>query len=192
MKDPMTFDEAIVAPGRKFLLLVDEVRDGKRLVMIYSVGDTGTQRLAWRQVPVDELAAVVADLSARGLELAEYDFHCDFIWKTKGDGIEVYSSKGKVFEAEGDRATLKDWDGRVIARTDIAKVIAFAEDDYVYRGVKARLRSGQEVPLVTEASGAAMGDPTYSRNELLVETVWASTIGTTIATWADAPFEDLI
>ncbi len=37
-----------------------------------------------------------------------------------------------------------------------------------------------------------MGDPTYSRNEFLIETRWATTIGTTIATWAGTTFEDLI
>jgi len=37
------------------------------------------------------------------------------------------------------------------------------------------------LPIVTEASSAAMGDPTYSRNELLMETAWAGTIGHAIA-----------
>jgi hypothetical protein len=186
----MTFDDAIAAPGRKLQLWPDEVKDGQRIVMIYSVGEKGANRLAWRRLPEGERGAVAADLSSRGIEPAEYDFHATFVWITTGDGIEVYDKRTKVFETMGDSATLED--GRVIARTDIARVFAFANEDYVFRGVKATLRSGQEVPLVTEASTGAIGDPTYSRNELLMETGWATTIGTVIATWAGTTFEDLI
>lgn len=80
----------------------------------------------------------------------------------------------------------------MLERADIATVIVFANDDYIYRGVKAVLRSGKEFPLVTEASGGAMGDPTYTRNELLMETGWAATIAIAPATWAGARYEDLI
>jgi hypothetical protein len=134
-----------------------------------------------------EHAAVVADLITRGLAVAETDFFCDFVWVTNADGIEVYDSECKVLHAAGDRATFAD--GRVVARADIACVFAFAEDDYIYRGVKALLRSGEELRLVTEASGSAMADPTYSRNELLWETGWTADIGRAIAKWAGAPFE---
>ena len=186
----MTFDEAIAAPGRKVQLSADEVKDGQRVVMIYSVGDQGANRLAWRRVPEAEHGAVVADLTSRGIAVAEFDFYTTLVWITKGDGLEVYDNRCRVLEAVGDRATLED--GRVIARADIERVFAFANDDYVFRGVKAKLRSGLEVPLATEASGGAMGDPTYSRNELLMETGWASTIGKVLARWAGTTFENLI
>jgi hypothetical protein len=186
----MTFEEAIAAPGRKFQVSGDEVKDGRRVLMIYKLGDDGADQLAWRQVPEHEHSAVVADLSTQGIAVAETDFNCDFVWVSHADGIEVYDSKCKVLDAVGDRATLAD--GRVILRADIARVIAFAADDYIYRGVNAALRSGQEIPLITEASGSAMGDPTYSRNELLMETGWTSTIGVAIAKWAGTGFDDRI
>jgi hypothetical protein len=186
----MTFEEAIVRPGRKVQVSGTEVKDGKRVLMIYSLEADGAKQLAWRQVPEDEHSTVVTDLSTRGLAVAETDFSCDFVWVSNAGGIEVFDSKCKVLDAVGDRATLAD--GRVIPRADIARVIAFAAGDYVYRGVKAALRSGQEIPLVTEASGSAMGDPTYSRNELLMETGWASTIGGAIARWAGTGFDDRI
>ena len=186
----MTFEEAIAAAGQKFQAWGDEVKDGKRVAMIYSLGGTGAKQLAWKHIPEEERAALEADLIARGIAMAGYDFFCMFVWITTPNGFEVYDAKQKVFSAAGDRATLED--GRVIGRSDIATVIAFAHDDYIYRGVKAALRSGKEVPLVTEASGSAMGDPTDTRNELLQETGWAPEIGRAIAAWARAPFVDLI
>jgi len=185
----MTFEEAIAAPGRKFQAWGEE-RDGERTAMIYSLDPDGAKQLARKLISEEECAALEADLIARGIAMAGYDFFCMFVWITTPDGFEVYDDKRRVFAAVGDRATLED--GRVIARSDIATVIAFVMEDYVYRGVKAVLRSGKEVPLVAEASGSAMGDPTYTRNELLQETGWAPDIGRAIAAWAGAPFKDLI
>jgi hypothetical protein len=186
----MTFDEAVAAPGRKFQAWGDEVRDGERAAMIYRLGEGGAEQLAWRHVPEEERSAVMAELRARGLALAEYDFFSGFVWVTTDAGVEVHHHKGKVLEATADRATRAN--GQVVLRSEIVAVIAFADDDYIYRGVKAVLRSGEHVPLVTEASLAPSGDPTYSRNELLFETGWAVMIGRDLASWAGARFENLI
>jgi hypothetical protein len=186
----MTFEEALAAPGRKVQVSGTQVKDGKRVMMIYSLGSDGARQLAYRWVAEGEHDAQVEDLKARGFPVAEFDFHCDFVWIRKTDGVEVYDSKRKVFDAAGDRATLVD--GGAVARADIARVIAFAEDDYVHRGVKATLRSGDEVDLVTELSMSAAGDPVYTRNELLLETGWCSRLGVEIATWAGTGFEDRI
>ncbi len=186
----MTFEEAITAPGRTFQAWVDEVRDGQRAVMIYRLDERGAEQLAWQKVDEQERGAFTAELAARGLALAEYDFFSGFVWVTTDAGVEVYHRRGKVLEATGELARLED--GRVFPRSEIAAVIAFAEDDYVYRGVRAALRSGEQIPLVTEASLGPMGDPTYTRNELLFETGWAVMIGRSIAEWAGAPFENLI
>jgi hypothetical protein len=186
----MTFEEAVAAPGRKVYVAGTQVKDGKRALMIFSLADDGAKQLAARQVPDTELEALTTDLKARGLAVADSDFNCDFVWACNAGGIEVYDSKRKVLDAKGDRATLVD--GSTVARTDIARVMSFASDDFIHRGVKAALRSGKEVELVTEVSLSATGDPTYSRNELLFETGWCSTLGTLIATWAGTGFEDQI
>lgn len=186
----MTFEEAIAAPGRKFQAWDDEVVDGKRGAMIYRLDEHGAEQLAWRQVPEEEHSALKTDLCARGLATAEYDFCSGFLWVETDAGVEVYHRKGKVLTAIGDHATVSD--GRTIPRSEIAKVIAFADDDYIYRGVKVVSISGEEIPFVTEASLGASGDPTYSRNELWVETLWAMAIGRVIARWAGAPLVNLI
>ncbi|MCC7000107.1 MAG: ankyrin repeat domain-containing protein [Deltaproteobacteria bacterium] len=185
------FDEAAAVPAAgKVQIPGSEVKDGKRLLMIYSLGSDGAKQLAYRNLPEAEHDALVATLKARGFPVAETDFFCDFVWVCRADGVDVYDRKGKVFDATGEQATLED--GRVFARADLARVIAFAEEDYIYRGIKAALQSGKEVALVTEAAGSAMGDFTYTRNELLWETGWCTTLGVAIARWAGIPFVNLI
>ncbi len=190
----VTFDEAVAAPTGKVQASGSEVRNGTRVLIIYSLGSDGAKQVAYRLVPEAEHDALVADLSARGLAVAETDDACEFVWTRDGSDIEVYDRESKVFGAVGDRATLAD--GRVVARADFARVVAFASDDSAYRGVKAELRSGKEIHLVTDVSLAAaanaLGYPTYSRNELLCETVWCSTLGRVIAAWAGTEFHDQI
>lgn len=190
----VAFDDAVATAEGKVQIPDSRVVDGNRLLMIYAIGSDGARRLAYRHVPEAHYDALVADLKGRGFPLADTDAACDFVWVANADGVEVYDSKCNVFAAHGDRATLAD--GTVLARADFARVIAFASDSYVSRGVKAALRSGRDVELVTEVSLAAaaneMGDPAYSRNELLADTVWCSTLGAAIATWAGVGFDDQI
>ncbi|MBA3458721.1 MAG: hypothetical protein H0T46_02085 [Deltaproteobacteria bacterium] len=141
-------------------------------------------------VPVAELDAFVADLKARGCELADTEFLTTIVWLVNADGVEVYDDSRKQLHALGARATLVD--GRVVERSDIASVFSWASDRYTHRGIKAALRSGEEVELVTEISFAATGDPTYNRNDLLFDSGWCTTLGRALATWAGTTYEDKI
>jgi hypothetical protein len=190
----LTLEEAVAgAPGRKVVVTGEEVRDGKRVVMIDRVGRDGYEQLAWAWVAVDEIDGLVATwTAAHGVEVALTEEYCQLIWVVSADGVEVFDGKHEVLEAVGERAVLAD--GKTIARADIAGVFAWSTDDYIYRAVKATLRSGGEVALVDEASSGAMagaeGWPVYSRNEYLVETVWCVTLGRAIAAWAGVELEN--
>ena len=107
----------------------------------------------------------------------------------RSDGVEVYNGSRKWCDAAGDRATLAD--GKVVARTDLARIFAYAEG-YADRGVKAALWSGEEVDLAFEYSISAEEDPTYNRNLLLSETTWCAAVGISIARWAGVTFENRI
>jgi len=186
----MTFEEAVAAPGRKVQTAGKQVKDGLRWQMVYSLASDGAKKLASRRVPDGEFAAAVAELNAQGIVVAETDFESPFVWVRNADGIEVYDDERRVLDAQGDRATLVD--GGVVTRSEIVRVFTFASKDYIHRGVKAALQSGKEVDLAAEMSMSAMGDPTYTRNELLSETVWCSTLAAAIAGWAGTSFENLI
>ncbi len=182
----MTFEDAIAAPGTKFQVTGSRVKDGKRTVMIYALDENGSKQLGFTHVPEAKHGAMVADLTTRGLAIAETDWYCGFIWVVNPESVTVYNSTQRVFWARENSATLAD--NTIIRRSEFVKVVSFAED-YVYRGVKVRLRSGEEAPLVTEAAFAPEG---YSRNDLLMETGWAPTIAVAIANWAGADYQDLI
>jgi hypothetical protein len=165
--------------------------NGTRGLLLFSVGTEGAQQLARSHIPEAELDAMVGELKARGVDVAETDLDSDatFVWIRKPDGIEVYDANFKVLECDAERATLVD--SSTVSRTDIARVIAYGEG-FVTRGVKAVLQSGKEVNLLIDVSVTAMEDPMYTRNQLLFDTGWCSTLGIAIADWAGAAFDNHI
>jgi hypothetical protein len=186
----MTFEEAVAAPGKLAQMWGERMADGNRVQAIYSLSGDGAKQLAWRAVSAEQHDKLTGELTARGINVAETEPTCDFIWIISAGSVEVYSRRAKVLDASGDRAVL-DVGGPVL-RNEIARVFAFAEPDHVYRGIKAELRSGKEVALVTEVSAAAEAGAGYSRNDLLMEAGWTSTLGSAVANWAGASFESWI
>ena len=185
----MTFEEALAAPGR-LVQLWSESSDGEPVQGIYELTEAGAKQLAWRPVPAGQQGMISAELAKRGIAVAATEAPCGFIWIISADGVEVYGQRAKVLDATGDRAVLDV--GGTVPRADIARVFAFADPDMIYRGITGELRSGKEVDLVTEVSAAAEVGAGYSRNDLLMETGWTSTLGVAIARWARAGFDNRI
>lgn len=186
----MTFEEAIATPvAGRIQLSSSEPTEGTRSLGIYDLTADGFRLVAHRQVPEAQHGALVLDLAARGFPVAEMEVPGYFIWLRHGADLDVYGLKRREFSAAGDRATL--WNGRVIERADILRVIAFADADHEYRGVKATLRSGESIDLVTDVSISAMAG-FYIRNDLQCETVWAAVVAQAIAAWAGARYENQI
>ena len=185
----MTVEEALAVPGAKVQIAGKELRSDGRALLIYSVASDGARKLAHTRLPEAAHETMVADLAARGIRVAETDFESGLIWVRTADGVEVYDGSRKWCDAAGDRATLAD--GKVVARTDLARIVAYAEG-YAERGVKAALWSGEEVDLAYEYSISAEADPTYNRNLLLSETTWCAAVGIALARWASVTFENRI
>lgn len=189
----MSFDEAVaLATGRpgQFVQAWDLTgRRGGFVVSIYRVGETGAQQLAQRHVLEAERPAVEQELLGRGLPLATSDHQSDFIWQELPTGLAVYDSKRCALRLDGDVLSLPD--GTIYSRQSFSKVVAFADDDYVARGVRGMTTDG-EITLLVDFSSSAMSDPTYGRNELLFETEWCGALAHRIATWAGATCENLI
>ncbi len=200
--EEVPLEQAIALPGRKVQVLGKEARNGEDAILIYTIADDGAKLVAGRYVPSTERPALVARFETLGvpvatsgvilpLAVAQSDFHTNLLWRSHADGIEVYDDTSKLLEAAGDRATLAD--GTTVERAEITQVISSASADYIHRGVTAVLTSGSQVELVKEISLSAMGDPTYSRNELLFETSgWLPALASAIAAWARVGFTDKI
>lgn len=186
---PMTFDEALEHPGPLLGAWDATVFEGERTLTLFSLAEGGAVALAHDSAPAGREDAAAAPLRARGIPIGGCDRACDFVWLGEGERFTVWNPYWPVLQASGDTLALAD--GRTLARAELERVHAWADDDYVERGVRARLRSGEEVALVRDVSAAA-ADPTYGRNELLYETEWAGAIAAAVAAWAGVPYENYI
>jgi hypothetical protein len=186
----MTFDEALEHPGPLLAAWDLTVRKGERTLTLFSLGEDRARALAHRGARAGEENTVAAPLRARGIAVGECDGSCEFVWLEEGDRLTVWGPDWRVVQASGDTLTLAD--GRMIDRTTLERVYAWADDDSLERGVRARLRCGEEVTLARDVSAVAAADPTYSRNELLYETEWAGAIAAAVAAWAGVPCENRI
>ena len=163
---------------------------GERTLTLFSLAEDRAVALAYASALLGEEEALAALLRARRIPIGSCDSWCDFVWLVEADRVAVWGPHWHVLEASGDTLTLAD--GRTLARAELERVYAYASDDYIERGVRTRLRSGEEVPLVWDVSAAAAADPTYGRNELLYETGWAGAIAAAVAAWAGVPYENRI
>lgn len=186
----MTFDEALEHPGPLLAAWDLTVRGGARTLTLFSLAEDRARALAHRGARAGEEDAASAPLRARGIAIGAYDGFCDFAWLDEGERFTVWNPHRRVLEARGDALALAD--GRTLARGELERVYAWADDDYLARGVRARLRSGEEVVLVRDVSAVAAADPAYSRNELLYETEWAGAIAGAVAAWGGVPYENRI
>lgn len=186
----MTFEEALGHPGPLLAAWDLTPVRGERTLSLYSLADDRATVLAHDSAPVGEEDAASAPLRARGIPIGECDRGCEFVWISDAKGVVVWGPHWRVLDARG--ATLSLADGRTLSPDEIERVFAYASDDYIERGVAARLNSGDEVSLVRDISASAAADPTYSRNELLYDTEWAGSIARTVASWAGVPYENRI
>lgn len=185
----IAFADALAAPGPKILAWRTIPKNGMRLLSVFSLAGGGAVQVSWHDYPEQEMEAVTAEHRAAGRSVGEYDDNSDYIWLVD-DGVTVWDSKQLVLRAEGD--LLKVEHGREFRRGEVRLFIAFASDDYLDRGVMAQLVDGSEVEVYVERSWTAMADPTYSRNELLFDAAWATDVGSSLALWAGAKYEDRI
>ncbi len=125
---------------------------------------------------------VVEDLNARGLVLAETEATCDFIWIITAESVEVYDRRSKVLDAREERAALDG--GRVIARAEIVRFVAFAGPTTSGAASKqscVRLRTSRWLPTCRSRRRPTLDT---AATTFLMETGWTATIGIAIANWA--------
>jgi hypothetical protein len=182
-----TFEEAVTRPA--ILAAWDLAEGPERTISVFDLSK-GARQIAWKSVLASSVGQVTADLEARGVRVGGYDGHQPFVWHVARDGISIWGADGRALEAKNGVVT--DAIGRTLPVSEIGAFVGYIETDYVDRGIKAERRDGKRVTVLYDLSMAASGNPTYSRNDVLMDTGWIHTVGAALAAWAGVPFRDEI
>jgi hypothetical protein len=178
----MTIDEALQQPGAKVQAwCVSPSDDGLVVMALYAVGPDGAKYLAGERAPEADVPARRAELERRGAPFASTTEGADYVWTEDERGLTVYTTAALVLQASGDTLTAGE---HTWPRDALARVIAFATENRVKRGVKAALKSGEEVDVLVDLSTAAVADPTYGRSELLFDAEWVVHVAAALSQWA--------
>lgn len=190
MTEP-TIDEALGDPTETFLAWNLEPWEGQAILGVYRVSEGAPERLAWAEYPESEQKAVGDAFLARGFGVGGCDADTDRIW-VAGPGTLTawYGDEGRILRATGD--DLEFGAGRHIRRDTIARVVSYAAEDYVDRGVRVELHDGTSTDVVFDMNLTAQSMIGYSRNDLLFDSSWAVYLGAELAAWAGVPFENRI
>lgn len=181
-----TFEQALHLAYPKVLAWDINPRDGQHTLSVFDLSTGGARQVTWRRHAADEVDTISHTLAEAGHVLGHYDGHQPFVWSIAPDSITVWSPDERVLLAQADTLTIT-YD-RTFARTDIVEVIGYVETDYVDRGLKVRRSDGTLATVLFDLSIGASGNPTYNRNDMLMETEWIPTIGTALAHWAGVPY----
>jgi hypothetical protein len=182
----MSFDDALVKPEPKVAAWNVGDDGSTRTLSIFDLASGGVTQIAWREYPVNQIDAVSQTLSAQGIPIGAYDGHQPFVWLVEPSQLTVWGPDKLVLEGRGGAITTSS--GLRVDAADIAAVIGYVEDDYVDRGLKIEMRDGELRTVLFDLSMAASGNPTYSRNDLLLDTRWISVVGAALAKWAGVSY----
>jgi hypothetical protein len=125
-------------------------------------------------------------MSANGIPVGAYDGHQPFVWLVEPSQLTVWAPDKRVLEARGGALTTSS--GLQVSAADMAAVIGYVEDDYVDRGLKIDTRDGERRTVLFDLSMAASGNPTYNRNDLLLDTRWIGVLGAELAKWGGVSY----
>ncbi len=189
--DPKVFDKSVVDPAHKILAWDLNLGQGERTLSVFALDQGGARQIAWRQYAEGKRETISSDFVVRGFTIGTYDsLGGPFVWVVKQDEVLVWDESSQVLTAKND--IIRFAAGRTLAVDDIGAIVAYVDEEYVDRGVKARLKSGQLVTLLFHLSMGASGNPTYSRNDLLMDSAWCNSIARAVADWAKVSYVDEI
>ncbi len=146
--------------------------------------------MACRQYAEEKCEAVSNDFISRGFMLGGYDsLGALFVWVAKPDEVVVWDQSMQLVNAKN--GIIRFFPDRTLAVETIEAFVAYADDNYIDRGVNARLKSGQEVNVLYHLSMGA-SNPTYNRNDLLMDSAWCDIIARALADWGHVRYIDKI
>jgi hypothetical protein len=181
------FESALAADWPK-IAAWDLHREGDlRFLSVFSREGKGAKHVCGISVGVDEVEALTRRLEQAGIQIGIHDRWVPFVWWVSDEEIIVWDQERILLHAHDE--TIELIHDIVVNPADIERVFSFADSTRISRGVRSFLKNGKQAMLVFHLSADAKYDPTYNRNQLIVETAWAGVLGQEIAQWIGVPYE---
>ncbi len=185
MSDRQRFDDALPA-AESCLLAWDlnvQASSGDRALACFDLRGGGARMLDAIYVPDADRETVSDHYRARGYQVGQYDsLGAPLVWYSDDDIVTVYDRGERLLDAR-DGVLRYPYD-KSVAAAEVSGFVTYIDSDYVDRGIKAILHAGPPVTVLFDLSSAAMGDPTYGRNQMLMDTEWCIVIARALANWA--------
>jgi hypothetical protein len=186
----MSIEQALAQPGPMVAAWnLDLEADGTRALAVYDVSK-GMERVAWRKHAEAEVPGITEALAARGVVTGRYDSYRPLMWRSTGDAVEAWNEDGLALQARD--GVIIDAIDRRFPVSALRAIVGYVEEDMVDRGIQVELLDGKRQTVVYQLSAPASADPTYNRNDLLMDSGWVSALGRELAGWARLPWRDEI
>ncbi len=182
------FDAALDDPGAALATLTSSVRSLRRVLALWSLASGAPTPLAHLSPTPARLRERLAALEGRGIPMGEYDDAGPVWWLQDEAKLVAWDGAGEAFRA-GDELLVRG--GRRVPRGDIARAVAFVEDDGFWFGVRVDLAGGDALVLLDGSAPAAEWGPmVYDRFDSMMDTGWCSILSRRLAAWASVPCVD--
>lgn len=180
----ITIQDALSTPG-DLLAVWDYASEPQEWMGIYSVGSTGARLLAWERMDRDQRDTMTEQIRSR-VRVGATCGPASFVWVADAAGFALWSLERA--ECSSSEGVLALPDGAVPVEV-VRAVISFVdEDDLGHRGVQVKLTDGSRRVVVEEHDPTAKLDPTYNRDNLLVDGSWTTYLGRDLAAWLGVPY----
>jgi hypothetical protein len=181
----MDLDAALQAGGSLVAAWDLNSEDGRRDLTVFNVA-AGATPLTTLAYPEAEVETVTASLTARGVPVGRYDGAQPIVWVTSAAGVQAWNEDKQVIDARD--GVLHDRLRREHPVSSIKAIRGYVQSDYVDRGLLAERVDGTRPTLCYVLSAHAGADPTYNRNDFLMDSGWIGVLGSAIAKWAGKPY----
>lgn len=160
--------------------------DGANL-SVFSISAGATQ-LALTAVEPDQRASLKAELSRLGHVQGHYASGTGLVWRREADAFTVWNARARVFRAD---ASALAFARQTVARDAAGglEIVAFVDEDFVNRGVRACLATGEHT-VALHRQLRATADWSYGALDALADSTWTVILGRDLADFLGAPFVD--
>ncbi|MFT7581954.1 MAG: hypothetical protein ACI9MR_003635 [Myxococcota bacterium] len=174
-------DAYLTDPNAAFVVWDLNIDDGEATLAACKLVDDHVHIMAAEAYPEAEQDAVSTAWRERGFRVGGFDSQGPpVVWVPDGDAVTVYNNEETLLRVDKD--TLYYTYNRTLALADIEGFVAYVDDGYINRGVRAKLVGTDKLKSVLfQLSGAAASDPTYGRNEMLGDSEWCWAIAQELA-----------